>query len=195
MATRTQIPITKVLIGEEELRAVQLPLETGWVVQGPHVAGVRGQVRRYTQAKHARCDQLLHHGAAHLRRRARAKARRRGHRPGIHVGVDRERRRVHGREADLLRRRPRHLQHRPARRSSRSSPSARSGSSRCTCSGSRADMDPIMELAAQARALGRRGRRLLASAAGTAASTPARSATPAASASTRASRSRRARAG
>lgn len=31
------IPITKVLFGEEELRAVQLPLETGWIVQGPYV--------------------------------------------------------------------------------------------------------------------------------------------------------------
>ena len=37
MAAKTSIPITKVFIGEEELRAVQLPLEAGWVVQGPYV--------------------------------------------------------------------------------------------------------------------------------------------------------------
>jgi perosamine synthetase len=33
-----QIPITKAVFGDEELRAVQLPIETGWVVQGPYVA-------------------------------------------------------------------------------------------------------------------------------------------------------------
>ena len=32
-----RIPITKLFLGEEELRAVQLPLESGWVVQGPYV--------------------------------------------------------------------------------------------------------------------------------------------------------------
>jgi len=31
------IPITKPVFGPEELRAVQLPLETGWIVQGPYV--------------------------------------------------------------------------------------------------------------------------------------------------------------
>jgi len=31
------IPITKTVFGEEELRAVQMPLESGWVVQGPYV--------------------------------------------------------------------------------------------------------------------------------------------------------------
>ncbi len=32
-----RIPITKPVFGPEEMRAVQLPLETGWVVQGPFV--------------------------------------------------------------------------------------------------------------------------------------------------------------
>jgi len=32
-----KIPITKPLFGDEELRAVQKPLESGWVVQGPFV--------------------------------------------------------------------------------------------------------------------------------------------------------------
>jgi dTDP-4-amino-4,6-dideoxygalactose transaminase len=31
------IPITKPVFGPEELRAVQIPLESGWVVQGPFV--------------------------------------------------------------------------------------------------------------------------------------------------------------
>lgn len=38
VAVRTSIPITKPLFGDEELRAVQRPLESGWVVQGPYVA-------------------------------------------------------------------------------------------------------------------------------------------------------------
>jgi dTDP-4-amino-4,6-dideoxygalactose transaminase len=70
MATRTQIPITKVLIGEEELRAVQLPLETGWVVQGPHVQGFEGKFSDYTKAKHSiatsSCTTALHISVAAL---------------------------------------------------------------------------------------------------------------------------------
>ena len=54
---------------------------------------------------------------------------------------------LHGRDARVLRRRPRDVQRRRRRSSSRSSPSAPSGSSRCTCSGCAADMDPILELA------------------------------------------------
>ena len=44
------IPITKPLLGEEELRAVQLPLETGWIVQGPQVARFEEGFCRYTGA-------------------------------------------------------------------------------------------------------------------------------------------------
>jgi dTDP-4-amino-4,6-dideoxygalactose transaminase len=36
-AMSMSIPITKPFFGEEEMRAVQAPLETGWVVQGPYV--------------------------------------------------------------------------------------------------------------------------------------------------------------
>jgi perosamine synthetase len=47
------IPITKPVFGEEELRAVQRPLETGWVVQGPFVAEFERRFAELTGAKHA----------------------------------------------------------------------------------------------------------------------------------------------
>jgi dTDP-4-amino-4,6-dideoxygalactose transaminase len=47
------IPITKPLFGEEEMRAVQLPLETGWVVQGPHTQEFERCFADYTSAAHA----------------------------------------------------------------------------------------------------------------------------------------------
>jgi dTDP-4-amino-4,6-dideoxygalactose transaminase len=53
VATKTSIPITKPLIGEEELRAVQLPLETGWVIQGPHVQAFEEKLSAYTGASHS----------------------------------------------------------------------------------------------------------------------------------------------
>jgi perosamine synthetase len=48
-----RIPITKPFFGEEELRAVQLPLESGWVVQGPHVEAFETKFAAYTGAPHA----------------------------------------------------------------------------------------------------------------------------------------------
>jgi perosamine synthetase len=48
-----RIPIAKPLIGEEELRAVQRPLESGWVVQGPEVRAFEEKVCAYTGAPHA----------------------------------------------------------------------------------------------------------------------------------------------
>jgi perosamine synthetase len=47
------IPITLPVFGEEELRAVQLPLESGWVVQGPHVAEFEETFARFVSAEHA----------------------------------------------------------------------------------------------------------------------------------------------
>jgi perosamine synthetase len=47
------IPITKPFFGDEELRAVQLPLESGWVVQGPYVAEFEEKFAAYTGAAHA----------------------------------------------------------------------------------------------------------------------------------------------
>ena len=67
---KTSIPITKVLIGEEELRAVQLPLETGWLVQGPHVEAFEEKFSAYTGAQHAiatsSCTTALHTSVAAL---------------------------------------------------------------------------------------------------------------------------------
>src|SRR3954447_12584745 len=50
---RTQIPITRIVVGDEELRAVQIPLETGWVVQGPFVQEFEEKFAAYTGAGHA----------------------------------------------------------------------------------------------------------------------------------------------
>jgi dTDP-4-amino-4,6-dideoxygalactose transaminase len=70
MATKTSIPITKVLIGEEELRAVQLPLESGWVVQGPHVQSFEEKFSAATGSKHSvatsSCTTALHIAVAAL---------------------------------------------------------------------------------------------------------------------------------
>jgi dTDP-4-amino-4,6-dideoxygalactose transaminase len=48
-----RIPITKPFFGEEELRAVQLPLESGWVVQGPYVDSFETKFAAYTGVAHA----------------------------------------------------------------------------------------------------------------------------------------------
>ena len=68
------IPITKPLFGDEEARAVQLPLETGWVVQGPHVAAFERRFGEYTGSRHAvatsSCTTALHIALAALGVRA-----------------------------------------------------------------------------------------------------------------------------
>lgn len=65
-----RIPITKVCLGEEELRAVQLPLESGWIVQGPYVEAFEAKVAAYTGASHAvatsSCTTALQIGVAAL---------------------------------------------------------------------------------------------------------------------------------
>jgi perosamine synthetase len=64
------IPITKPLIGEEELRAVQRPLETGWVVQGPYVEEFERKFSAYTRARFSiatsSCTSALHVAVAAL---------------------------------------------------------------------------------------------------------------------------------
>ncbi len=47
------IPITKPVFGPEELRAVQVPLENGWVVQGPFVAEFEQKLAAYASSPHA----------------------------------------------------------------------------------------------------------------------------------------------
>jgi perosamine synthetase len=63
-ATRMRIPITKPVFGPEELRAVQRPLETGWVVQGPYVKAFEDRFAAFTAAPHAiattSCTTALH---------------------------------------------------------------------------------------------------------------------------------------
>jgi perosamine synthetase len=64
------IPITKPLFGEEEMRAVQLPLEAGWVVQGPHVAKFEEMFSAFTGARFSAatssCTTALHIAVAAL---------------------------------------------------------------------------------------------------------------------------------
>jgi dTDP-4-amino-4,6-dideoxygalactose transaminase len=58
------IPITKPVFGDEERRAIAQPLETGWVVQGPHTAEFEAKFSAYTGAAHSAaassCTTALH---------------------------------------------------------------------------------------------------------------------------------------
>ena len=70
MATKTSIPITEPVFGPEELRAVQLPLESGWVVQGPYVEQFEQLFSKYTEARFSAatssCTTALHIAVAAL---------------------------------------------------------------------------------------------------------------------------------
>jgi perosamine synthetase len=70
MAIETKIPITKPLFGDEELEAVQRPLESGWVVQGPYVEEFESKFSDFTGAKHSvatsSCTTALHIAVAAL---------------------------------------------------------------------------------------------------------------------------------
>lgn len=48
-----QIPITRPFFGPEELQAVQRPLESEWVVQGPYVREFESRFASYTASSHA----------------------------------------------------------------------------------------------------------------------------------------------
>src|SRR5687767_3605268 len=64
------IPITKPFFGEEEMRAVQAPLESGWVVQGPFVADFEKRFSVFTgapfSAATSSCTTALHLAVAAL---------------------------------------------------------------------------------------------------------------------------------
>ena len=64
------IPITKPFFGPEELRAVQEPLESGWVVQGPFVHEFERRFAAFTRAPFAAaassCTTALHLAVAAL---------------------------------------------------------------------------------------------------------------------------------
>lgn len=70
MTTMKQIPISRPCFGDEERRAIQEPLETGWVVQGPRVAEFERKFAAYTGAEHAlavsNCTTALHMAVAAL---------------------------------------------------------------------------------------------------------------------------------
>lgn len=65
-----KIPITRTVFGPEELRAVQLPLESGWVVQGPYVKQFEERFTAFTGAQAAvatsSCTTSLHIAVAAL---------------------------------------------------------------------------------------------------------------------------------
>ena len=69
-AAIANIPITKTVFGEEEMRAVRKPLETGWVVQGPYVAEFERKFSAYTGARFSvatsSCTTALHLAVAML---------------------------------------------------------------------------------------------------------------------------------
>ena len=64
------IPIAKPSFGDEERRAVQGPLETGWVVQGPYVEQFERMLAEFADAPHAvatsSCTTALHVAVAAL---------------------------------------------------------------------------------------------------------------------------------
>jgi perosamine synthetase len=64
------IPITRTVFGPEELAAIQKPLETGWVVQGPFVAKFEQSFSAYTGAPYSiassSCTTALHIAVAAL---------------------------------------------------------------------------------------------------------------------------------
>ena len=65
------IPITKPVFGPAELRAVQLPLEAGWIVQGPYVKTFEDRFAAFIGASQAvattSCTTALHLALAALR--------------------------------------------------------------------------------------------------------------------------------
>lgn len=67
---RVQIPITKTVFGPEELQAVQRPLESGWVVQGPFVRQFEEKFSTFTHAAFSvattSCTTALHIAVAVL---------------------------------------------------------------------------------------------------------------------------------
>ena len=68
--TTGSVPITKPFFGAEELRAVQRPLESGWVVQGPFVEEFEAMFSAFTAAGHSiatsSCTTAMHVAVAAL---------------------------------------------------------------------------------------------------------------------------------
>ena len=70
MNNHRNLPITRPFLGEAELAAVRVPLETGWLVQGPFVRQFEEKFERFTGAAHAvatsSCTTALHLAVAAL---------------------------------------------------------------------------------------------------------------------------------
>ena len=120
--------------------------------------GLRGRLRRLLRGRRGRRRLLGHRGARARAARAGHRPRRRGHRAGELVHRDGRGRQPGGRHAPPRRRRPGHRpdhgRHRPGR--------ARRAKVRCVIPvhlyGATVDMDPILEVAADARHRRPRGR-------------------------------------
>ena len=69
-ARALRVPITKPAFGEAEARAIQEPLESGWVVQGPHVCEFERRFGEYVGSEHSvattSCTTALHVAVATL---------------------------------------------------------------------------------------------------------------------------------
>ncbi|HSQ22893.1 MAG TPA: aminotransferase class I/II-fold pyridoxal phosphate-dependent enzyme, partial [Pyrinomonadaceae bacterium] len=65
-----KVPITKPFFGPEELEAVQKPLESGWVVQGPYVKEFEDAFNGFTGSRFSvatsSCTTALHIAVAAL---------------------------------------------------------------------------------------------------------------------------------
>src|SRR6266852_4213606 len=65
-----KIPITKPLFGDDELQAVQKPLASGWVVQGPYVKEFEDAFNQFTGSRFSvaasSCTTALHLAVAAL---------------------------------------------------------------------------------------------------------------------------------
>lgn len=70
MTAPRSLPITRPFLGDAELAAVRVPLETGWLVQGPLVREFEEKFARFTDASHAvatsSCTTALHLAVAAL---------------------------------------------------------------------------------------------------------------------------------
>ena len=70
MSARRTLPITRPYLGAAEMSAVQKPLETGWLVQGPFVEEFERKFAAFTRADHAvatsSCTTALHLAVAAL---------------------------------------------------------------------------------------------------------------------------------
>jgi perosamine synthetase len=68
--TSVKVPITKPVLGEEELEALRTPIENGWVVQGPAVKEFERRFGEYIGAEHCvattSCTTALHIAVAAL---------------------------------------------------------------------------------------------------------------------------------